>query len=353
MFSRFIQLMSVRALVADLKHRNIVSKRWKTRHGQMRGGQPFSRGAIYYLLRNRIYLGEIKHKGVAHRGEHPAILSRDLWERVQTKLDANKGELSRGPRSSATHLLTGLIFDDRGNRLSPSHVKKRDGRRYRYYVSQAVLQHRGTKAGSLSRVPAQAIEDLVIDRVRRLKVASTTDNRMEERRKLVTAWVNRIEVGRDAVKIMLSGSGKDSIDMARVRFAATDTVEARHNAIEITIPIRIKSWGGEKVIEGPNGGTAYDTVHTDHVLIKALSQSHQWRNALATGDVRSIEQLAQKSEQTEAYVRQLPALTFLAPDITEAILLGKQPRHLTVDRLVRMKLPLSWQAHRRVLNFAG
>jgi site-specific DNA recombinase len=353
MFSRFIQLMSVRALVADLKHRNIVSKRWKTRHGQMRGGQPLSRGAIYYLLRNRIYLGEIKHKGVAHHGEHPAILSRDLWERVQTKLDANKGELSRGPRSSATHLLTGLIFDDRGNRLSPSHVKKRGGRRYRYYVSQALLQNRCTKAGSLTRVPAQAIEDLVIDRVRRLSVASTTDNRMEERRKLVTAWINRIEVGRDAVKIMLSGSGKDSIDMVRVRFAATDTVEARDNAIEITVPIRIKRWGGEKVIEGPNGGSAYDSVQTDDALIKAISQGHQWRNALATGDVRSIEQLAQGSGQTEAYVRQLVALAFLAPDITEAILLGKQPRHLTVDRLVRMKLPLSWQMQRRVLNIAG
>jgi DNA invertase Pin-like site-specific DNA recombinase len=349
-FGRFIELSSVRALVADLKQRNIVSKRWKTRHGQMRGGQPFSRGAIYYLLRNRIYLGEIKHKGLVHRGEHPAILPRDLWDRVQTKLDANRGERSSGPRSSATHLLTGLIFDDRGNRLSPSHAKKRDGRRYRYYVSQAVLQQRGTEVGSLSRIPAQAIEDLVTDRVRRLLASSVAIDRTEERRKLVMAWVNRVEVARDTVKITLTGSGKDSVDVALTRVPVTDKVEARDSLIEVVIPIRIKCWGGEKVIEGPNGGTAYDAVQADHALIKALSQGHQWRNALATGDARSIEQLAQGSGQTEAYVRQLLALAFLAPDITEAIMLGKQPRHLTVDRLVRMKLPLSWQAQRRVLN---
>jgi len=274
-FSRFVEMRSVRSLVADLRRRNIVSKRWKTRHGQMRGGNPFTRGAIHYLLRNRIYLGEIRHKGLVHRGEHAAILPRDLWDRVQAKLDANKGERSSGPRSSVSHLLTGLIFDDRGNRLSPSHVKKRDGRRYRYYVSQALLQHRGTKAGSLTRVPAQAIEDIVTDRVRRLSVSSATDDRMEERRKLITAWVKRIEVGRDEVKIILNGSDKDSIEMARARAAENDTVEARDELIEIVIPIRIKRWGGEKAIEGPNGGTAYDAVQTDHALIKALSQSHQ------------------------------------------------------------------------------
>jgi len=226
-------------------------------------------------------------------------------------------------------------------------------RRYRYYVSQAVLQHRGTKAGSLTRIPAQTIEDLVIDRVRRFLVSSVTDDRTEDRLKVVMAWVKRIEVGRDTVKITLTGSGIDSIDAARARVAATDTVESRNDVIEITIPIRIKRWGGEKVIEGPNGGTAYDAVQTDHALIKALSQGHRWRNALGTGHLRSIEQLAQVSAQTEAYVRQLLALAFLAPDITEAILLGKQLRHLTVDRLVRMKLPLSWQVQRRVLNIAG
>ena len=90
----------------------------------------------------------------------------------------------------------------------------------------------------------------------------------------------------------------------------------------------------------------------DRPLINAISQAHQWRSSLAAGESRSLEDLAAAAGQTEAYVRQLLPLAFLAPDIVESILLGKQPRHVTVDRLVRMKLPLSWQVQRRILNVA-
>ena len=346
-----LDLGTVRTLVTDLRQRKIVSKRWKTRKGQLRGGHPFSRGALYYLLRNRIYLGEIEHKGVVHRGEHPPILARALWDRVQAKLDANRGERTSAPRATHSHLLTGFIFDDRGNRLSPSHVKKKDGRRYRYYVSQALLQLRGIKPGSLARVPAQAIEDLVIDRLRRIASKTVAAETIEQRRELIGAWARRIEVGRDQFKIAIANASKVDVHTVRSRMAASDVVEARDHAIEITVPIRLKTWGGEKVIEGPNGGAAYDAVQMDRPLINAISQAYQWRNALAS-ESRSLEDLAASAGQTEAYVRQLLPLAFLAPDIVEAILLGKQPRHLTVDRLVRMKLPLSWQAQRRILNIA-
>jgi site-specific DNA recombinase len=133
-FKRFLELGSVRTLATDLRWRNVVSKRWKTRKGHVRGGHPFSRGALYYLLRNRIYLGEVEHKGQVHQGEHPAILSRPLWTKAQARLDEGSRADPQAPRSRAGHLLTGLIFDDRGNRMSPSHVKKKNGQRYRYYL---------------------------------------------------------------------------------------------------------------------------------------------------------------------------------------------------------------------------
>jgi DNA invertase Pin-like site-specific DNA recombinase len=349
-FERFLELGSVRALVTDLRQHKISSKRWKTRKGPFRGGHPFSRGALYYLLRNRIYLGEIEHKGIVHRGEHPAILPRALWDEVQAKLDANRGERTNAPRATHSHLLTGLIFDDRGHRLSPSHVKKRDGRRYRYYVSQALLQDRGAPPGSLARVPAQAIEDLIIDRLRRIAGKAVHAETIEERRKLVLAWTSRIEVGRERVRIAITGD--TDVHIVRARMAPSDIVEAHDHAIEIIVPIRLKAWGGEKVIAVPDGGAAYDAVRLDRPLINALTQAYHWRNALASGEPRSIEDLAASAGQTEAYVRQLLPLAFLAPDIVEAILTCKQPRHLTVDRLVRMKLPLSWQAQRCFLNIA-
>jgi site-specific DNA recombinase len=168
-------------------------------------GQPFSQGAIYYLLRNRIYLGEIAHKGQVHQGEHPAILDRGLWDRAQAVLDQNLRVDSGTPRSRSGYLLAGLIFDDRGNRMTPSHVKKLNDERYRYYLSQALLQHRPAEAGTLPRIAAPAIEALVMDRAARIRPSPIADKHdpaatAEAVRKLVM----RIEVARDRVTIALT-----------------------------------------------------------------------------------------------------------------------------------------------------
>ena len=127
------------------------------------------------------------------------------------------GERTSAPRATHSHLLIGLIFDDRGNRSSPSHVKKRDGRRYRYYVSQALLQHRGIKPGSLARVPAQAIEELVIDRLRRIASDAAAAATIEQRRELIRAWASRIEVGREQVKIAIANASEIDVHTIRSR----------------------------------------------------------------------------------------------------------------------------------------
>src|SRR6516162_1916311 len=117
------------------------------------------------MLKNRLYIGEVVYRGETHRGEHEPILDRDLFEAVQAKRAAN--EMARNLRlKGSPAILTGRIFDDRGNRMSPTHTNKL-GVRYRYYVSHALMQKRKTEAGRVARVPASEIEALVLDGVRK------------------------------------------------------------------------------------------------------------------------------------------------------------------------------------------
>jgi site-specific DNA recombinase len=171
-FRRYAELGTVSALQADLKQRGIVSKVWTSTTGNVRGGGSYSRNALYYLLRNQIYLGRIAHKNETYDGQHVPIIDQASWDQVQSCLSANRSGPGRAPLVSSRGPLAGLLHDDRGNLMSPSHTKKSDGRRNRYYVSQALLQNDHTRAGTVSRVPAEAIEGLVDTEVRRLWSAS-------------------------------------------------------------------------------------------------------------------------------------------------------------------------------------
>jgi site-specific DNA recombinase len=159
-FALYLELGSVRLLTQELRRRGIVTKRQMLANGRSRGGGPFSVGALHHLLRNRFYIGEVCYRGGVYPGEHQPILDRSLFEAVQQKL-ANQAVERKVERSKSSALLTGLIFDDRGNRMTPSHANKR-GVRYRYYVSQALLQGRSAETGSVGRVSATDVEERVL-----------------------------------------------------------------------------------------------------------------------------------------------------------------------------------------------
>jgi site-specific DNA recombinase len=141
--------------------RGIRTKAVARFNGRVRGGIRFGVGPLAHLLKNRFYLGEVVYRGEVHAGEHEPILDRDLFEAVQAKLAANAVARKVRLRGSAS-ILTGRIYDDGGNRMSPTHSNKL-GVRYRYYVSHALLQNRKEEAGSVARVPAPEIEQLVLD----------------------------------------------------------------------------------------------------------------------------------------------------------------------------------------------
>ena len=170
-FQNYLEVGSVRELEPVLKQKGVVSKPRTAANGRPYGGNAISRGALYQMLQNRIYRGEIVHKGTAYAGEHQAIIDETLWDAVQEKLLANGVE--RSTRQAATHtsMLTGMLFDASGEAMTPTHAVK-NGVRYRYYVSRRLITDKripGTRgAQSGQRLPAIELERLVMQRLRDL-----------------------------------------------------------------------------------------------------------------------------------------------------------------------------------------
>jgi site-specific DNA recombinase len=157
-FRRYLELGSVAALMKDLRASKVHSKRWTTRTGRVLGGKPFMRGALYDLLQNRIYRGEITHKDTSYPGNHDPIVPLELWESVQARLAENRRkDLGRRESVSETSPLTGLLYDDRGHPMSPTYTQKASGKRYRYYLSAAVLDEGRGEPGTVPRLPAHAL----------------------------------------------------------------------------------------------------------------------------------------------------------------------------------------------------
>ncbi len=212
-YKRYLKLGSVPDLVADLKKSRIRSKSWKTQKGTKRRGGYFGRGALYRLLRNPVYLGRITHKGKCYPGTHEPIVPKKLWEKAQTLLSSQGGKRGKANTLAPSNLLSGLLFDDLGNPMQHSHATKKGGRRYRYYVSRPLLNKNPAAAGSIPRVPAQAIEELVRDRVRALLPASLRNDWDEmppgDRTDNLRRALQRVELRAEEVEMTLSKGALD------------------------------------------------------------------------------------------------------------------------------------------------
>ena len=164
-YKRYLRLKSVRALGEELATAGIKSKRRVRPDGTEYGRQRFSHGALYLLLQNRTYRGEITHKGHSYSGEHAAIVDKPLWDSVQAILAENRVARATGARTKQPSLLTGILFDEAGGRLTPTYCVKK-GTRYRYYVSTRLVTGAPKGSPSRYRIPAGDLEAVVIERVR-------------------------------------------------------------------------------------------------------------------------------------------------------------------------------------------
>ena len=229
-FRRYVALRSVRLLAEELADGGITSKQRLTTTGHHVGGRTLARGALYLLLQNHIYLGEIVHKDRHYPGQHSPIVDQELWDRAQALLSTNAGDRRAGRPAKQPSLLAGLIFDSLGHRMSPTHAVKA-GKRYRYYISRALIIEGRAKAPAACRIPAAEVEQVVTDRIRALladaanvfdaiaSANSTTKQQGElvaqaaalagswsgllsdQQRRIVSTLIARIEVGEDSVAL--------------------------------------------------------------------------------------------------------------------------------------------------------
>jgi site-specific DNA recombinase len=164
LFKHYLEIGSVVRLKAALDAENVRLPVRVVGTGKSTGGGLISRGHIYWILSNPIYVGRLRHKGQIHDGLHAAIIDQEIWDRVRHQLAAQT-QPRAAPQRNAESFLAGKLYDDQGNRMGPSHAAK-GGRRWRYYVSRALLKGRETDAGSVTRVPAAQIEKQVLDAIK-------------------------------------------------------------------------------------------------------------------------------------------------------------------------------------------
>ncbi len=329
-FKRFLDTGSVHALKADLDQRGLKSKTWTTAHGVQRGGFAFSRGALYDLLGNVTYRGEVAHKGNIYAGQHDRIVDNALWDEVQTL----RGRNAKQPRRLASGaMLIGKLFDDRGNMMSPTSAHK-GTMRYRYYVSTALTRGRPNDAGSVRRVPMAAIEAIVIAEVSPILAPGWfADQPLTSR---VLEALQRVVISERELALELHAGALETDAMPQG--------ERSEERVIVTRPISFAKPRNSTTLI-PAGG-ARDGAKTDRALIRGLARAHAWTRKLEAGTIRSVAALAKQEKLCPIYTRSILPLAFLAPDLTEQILEGRQPRTLTLTALLAEPLPLDWSGQR-------
>jgi site-specific DNA recombinase len=347
-FRRYLAVGCVSKLQIDLDRKGVHSKKRILISGQVLGGCSFGRGALYHLLRNRTYRGEVVHKGVTYPGEHKSIVDEDLWNAVQAKLSGDVAQQRRA-RIESGALLGGLIVDDRGNRMTPTYTVRR-ANRYRYYVSQAFRQRRGQKTGGLPRVAADDIERLVVQALARalsqndLATDAASGIWNVEIRTMVRESVERVVVRDEEIHIVLKVKAGDC-DMSRTD---RDGRAATSMILRVSLPAARPRARKEILVPG-NAGLGPRRI--DQALILALARAKSWMRALRQGEYDDTAEIARRFGLSDPHVRRLLRFAFLAPDITETIVEGRQPSSLTIRLLLR-EIPLAWREQRSGFGFS-
>jgi len=375
-FRRYAELGSVRLVKEELDARGIKSKSWTSASGRPIGGKPFSRGALYLMLQNRTYLGEIVHQGQSHPGDHAPIIDQPLWDAARSRLAGHTAERSSGTRSRQPSLLAGILFDPDGNRMTPTHAVKK-GMRYRYYVSRPLITKNQSEGSLGLRIPAAEIEQLVASRMRQwlLDPASiyqairfsdaSAQRRLLARaaeigkswpelpggrqRAVLTALIERIEVGADQIGIHTRPSRLGALlDGASTLLPSVADDETQI----LSVPVRLRRSGREirMLIDSTDPSAV---TKPDARLVKLLIRAHRFHATLIGSPGARFAALAKQEGVSRSYFTRLVRLSYLAPDITQAVLDGRQPPHLTADKLLaHSRLPLAWHEQRMLLGFA-
>ena len=359
LFRRYLELGSVVRLKTALDAENVRSPVRTSRTGRRTGGAPISRGHLYWILSNPIYVGRLRHQGQIHDGLHPAIIDLETWEHVQQRL-ASQTRARRVAQPDDHSFLAGKLFDDRGNRMGASHASK-GGRRWRYYVSRAALSGRRQEAGSVVRLPAAEIEG---------RVARAVGTYLASRASLIAGHhINRSFLGGNVTNAPREQTRRPPTDPPTENDVrnAIERVTVSATQIEIVLSQSIVSEGQGRLLTLPWSRTssrrrreiiqgvdeliqplrAMRTKARDG-FVKALRAARRWLDELLSDPTKSIESLAARESKSERSIRMTLSLAFLSPVLAEAAMEGRLPRGFSVGRLT--DLPMAWSKQWRTIG---
>jgi len=353
LYDKYGCLRSVEQEALELKLRSKIHH-YKT--GRVAGGNPFSRGQIYHILRNPIYLGLIRHKDQIYTGQHKAIVDQGLWDRVQEKLAQASRRKRRGGSTSDQSAtaedwaaLTGKLFDETGDRLTPTHTIRR-GRKHRYYVSNRLISGGVDPSGwrlsapRLEQHAATIIADHIEAQANSCTLTSAPELRTANKlRKIAVGFVHKLRSDRLSQHRELIEKTEVQPTTIRIRLNAerlagylgTNPEELSVKLVEFEVPWTFRKRGVEnKIIVG------HPAPEPDHVLIRMLAKAHRWAQEMRDGI--SLKAIAQKQGVTPGYIRTRSRLAFLSPKIQQAIVKGSLPPEFTTNRILQMKVPRDW-----------
>src|SRR5258705_2980127 len=342
-YRRYIELSGVNALVRDLRDKDVRTKTRLRATGATHGGIPFERGSLFYLLRNRFYIGEVKYKDEILPGEQPVILDRELFDAVQQKL-TNQWSHRNHAKTKSDHLLTGLLYDDAGHRMIPTHATKA-GIRYRYYASLPHLkgESKTVSVGSVSRIPATDIEDIIVKSVNwhliahREKSACGIGNFGARQR--VLEQVARVVVHDDRLVIGL-------------RAAEAEEASDSGDGHSLSIPWQKLPSRKSRQILVPHGIPKNEIrptrIERRARLVNAIARGRRWLDEIVSGSVTDVQQIAARQKCSARQVNMTISLAFLSPDLVRAAVEGRLPRGIGVERL--RDAPAEWSRQFEVLG---
>ncbi|MFD2855034.1 recombinase family protein [Seohaeicola zhoushanensis] len=348
-FREYVRLGSVPELIRRLEDLGIVSKVRADRYGRVSGGTPYSRGALYHLLRNPIYIGKVRHGQALHAGQHAALIDDATWAAAKQSLDANGGGRIAMERKPAARWLDGVLFDQQGRSMKTDYASKKLGsssarKRYWYYVSRT--EHNATEPKP-TRLPAQETETAVCCAVARLlqdkarlldaiatgcagtrttvlKCAETLIESLQnasasERDQRLSSLVRRVDVLEEHLRITFDLDGTQERSSTSSEQPLVFDTPFRMNQNGRARPIVVRTGLGE--------------AKPDADLIALVADARRWMKELTDGSATSIAAITEREGLRSGSVSRILPLAWLAPDIAAAILAGHQPAELSAKRL--------------------
>ena len=343
-FDKYLELKSVPKLMQYLKENEIKTKTDKY----------FSKGQLYHLLVNKVYIGKITHKDKVYEGEHDAIISEEIFEEVQKLLYENKVDKTCGTKCSSNSLLAGLIFDDKNNLMTPSHSNSHK-RRYRYYVSTALKNYKSSNAGSVSKIPAGEVEKFVVETTKEFlqdkeqvqniiseykiskqnKLIYTAQNIKDySEPKLIRAIIHKIIISKNSIEITINANSLINVLNALAsnqKIIVPDRNE-KFNPITITKKIKITQPSRNDNILILNA-KEYNTPEPNPYLVNAIVKSYYYHKQIRNG--KTIDDLqTEEGLKDSKYIRNILNLKYISPELTEQILTGTQSKDLSLNKLI-------------------